>query len=81
MVLQFGHIFAKGASRAEAIEHMQVALRSFRFRGESSCNANYMLDLTSHPDFTEGRIHTGWLDAKIASKVRIPGPIWCLTTA
>lgn len=79
--MQFGHIFAKGATREEAIEHLQVALRSFRFRGESSCNANYMLDLTSHPDFTDGRIHTGWLDAKIASKVGICGPDYHLSAA
>ena len=68
--LQFGHIFAKGANREEAIRHMQVALKSFRFQGDSSCNANYMLDLTEHADYSSGNIHTGWLDAKLAAKVR-----------
>lgn len=66
---QFGHLFAKGGTRDEAIKAMVVALKEVKIRGEIRTTVKYVTDMIQDPDFLEQRIHTAWLDARIAQQV------------
>ena len=68
-VLQFGHLFAKAATREAAIRAMVTALKEVRIRGEIRTIVDYVTDLIQTPDFLGNSIHTGWLDSRIASHV------------
>ncbi|KIY93907.1 biotin carboxylase [Monoraphidium neglectum] len=75
---QFGHLFAKGETREAAIRAMVVALRDVRVRGEIHTIIDYAVDMLTSPDFVQNRIHTGWLDARIAANVKAERPPWHL---
>ena len=77
--VQFGHLFAKAATREAAIRAMVAALREVRIRGEIRTTTDYVCDMIQTPDFVGNSIHTGWLDNRIASHVRplLLGSRWC----
>jgi hypothetical protein len=75
---QFGHVFAKGVTRGAAIRSMVVALKELNIRGEIRTIVDYAIDMLQHADFVDNRIHTGWLDGRIAAQVRVERPPWHL---
>ncbi|KAG5391557.1 hypothetical protein IGI04_021520 [Brassica rapa subsp. trilocularis] len=76
---QFGHVFAFGESRAMAIANMVLALKEIQIRGEVRTNVDYTIDLLHAFDYRENKIHTGWLDSRIAMRVRAERPPWYLS--
>lgn len=70
--VQFGHLFAKGETREGARRAMVVALKEVKIRGEIRTIVDYAIDMIQSPDFTQNRIHTGWLDSRIAAHVSWP---------
>eukprot|EP00850_Spirogloea_muscicola_P010152 SM000058S18582 [mRNA] locus=s58:582944:601807:- [translate_table: standard] len=75
---QFGHLFAMGESRAAAIANMVLALTQLHIRGEIRTTVDYALDLIQLPDFQRNAFHTGWLDARIARRLKVERPPWHL---
>ena len=75
---QFGHVFARGANRAEAISNMRFALANLRIRGEVRHIVDYVNDtILGSDDFSKDNTHhTGWLDNRIASNVKALSPSW-----
>ncbi|KZV44505.1 Acetyl-CoA carboxylase 1 isoform 1 [Dorcoceras hygrometricum] len=76
---QFGHVFAFGESRALAIANMVLGLKEIQIRGEIRTNVDYTIDLLHALDYKENKIHTGWLDSRIAMRVRAERPAWYLS--
>nr|XP_043614929.1 acetyl-CoA carboxylase 1-like isoform X2 [Erigeron canadensis] len=76
---QFGHVFAFGESRTLAIANMVLGLKEIQIRGEMRTNVDYTIDLLHAPDYRENKIHTGWLDSRIAMRVRAERPPWYLS--
>ncbi|XP_058224894.1 acetyl-CoA carboxylase 1-like isoform X2 [Rhododendron vialii] len=76
---QFGHVFAFGESRALAIANMVLGLKEIQIRGETRTNVDYTIDLLHASDYRENKIHTGWLDSRIAMRVRAERPPWYLS--
>ncbi|KAL0361613.1 UNVERIFIED_CONTAM: Acetyl-CoA carboxylase 1 [Sesamum radiatum] len=76
---QFGHVFAFGESRALAIANMVLGLKEIQIRGEIRTNVDYTIDLLHALDYKENKIHTGWLDSRIAMRVRAERPPWYLS--
>ncbi|XP_028107774.1 acetyl-CoA carboxylase 1-like isoform X2 [Camellia sinensis] len=76
---QFGHIFAFGESRALAIANMVLGLKEIQIRGEIRTNVDYTIDLLHASDYKDNKIHTGWLDSRIAMRVRAERPPWYLS--
>ncbi|MQM19485.1 hypothetical protein Taro_052489 [Colocasia esculenta] len=73
---QFGHVFAFGESRALAIANMVLGLKEIQIRGEIRTNVDYTIDLLHASEYRENKIHTGWLDSRIAMRVRAERPPW-----
>lgn len=67
---QFGHLFAKGTTRHEAISALTCALKELELRATFTSQVNYLVGLLHDPDFEQNRFHTGWLDARIAANVQ-----------
>ncbi|KAK9134330.1 hypothetical protein Syun_013660 [Stephania yunnanensis] len=76
---QFGHVFAFGESRALAIANMVLGLKEIHIRGEIRTNVDYTVDLLHASEYRENKIHTGWLDSRIAMRVRAERPRWYLS--
>ncbi|KAF7829912.1 acetyl-CoA carboxylase 1-like [Senna tora] len=76
---QFGHVFAFGESRALAIANMVLGLKEVQIRGEIRTNVDYTIDLLNASDYRENKIHTGWLDSRIAMRVRAERPPWYIS--
>nr|GEW99901.1 acetyl-CoA carboxylase 1 [Tanacetum cinerariifolium] len=76
---QFGHVFAFGESRTLAIANMVLGLKEIQIRGEIRTNVDYTIDLLHAPDYRDNKIHTGWLDSRIAMRVRAERPPWYLS--
>ncbi|CAM6103862.1 unnamed protein product [Calypogeia fissa] len=76
---QFGHVFAYGENRGMAIANMVLGLKELHIRGEIRTNVDYTVDLLHAPDYRDNQIHTGWLDLRIASRVRVERPPWHLS--
>ncbi|XP_057974064.1 acetyl-CoA carboxylase 1-like [Malania oleifera] len=76
---QFGHVFAFGDSRAVAIANMVLGLKEIQIRGEIRTNVDYTIDLLHASDYRDNKIHTGWLDSRIAMRVRAERPPWYLS--
>ncbi|KAI7993915.1 Acetyl-CoA carboxylase 1 [Camellia lanceoleosa] len=75
---QFGHIFAFGESRALAIANMVLGLKEIQIQGEIRTNVDYTIDLLHASDYKDNKIHTGWLDSRIAMRIRAERPPWYL---
>ncbi|KAI6229369.1 hypothetical protein M3Y95_00523900 [Aphelenchoides besseyi] len=67
---QFGHLFAKGTTRHEAISALMCALKELELRTSFASQVNYLVGLLHDPDFEHNRFHTGWLDQRIRAKVQ-----------
>ncbi|MCO5565015.1 hypothetical protein L7F22_018685 [Adiantum nelumboides] len=76
---QFGHVFAFGENRGLAIANMVLGLKELQIRGEIRTNVDYTVDLLHAPEYRENRIHTGWLDSRIAMRIRAERPPWFLS--
>ncbi|GLJ49976.1 hypothetical protein SUGI_1062920 [Cryptomeria japonica] len=76
---QFGHVFAFGESRALAIANMVLGLKEIHIRGEIRTNVDYTIDLLHAAEYRENKIHTGWLDSRIAMRVRVERPPWYIS--
>nr|QEG99472.1 cytosolic acetyl-CoA carboxylase 2 [Lolium rigidum] len=76
---QFGHVFAFGESRSLAIANMVLGLKEIQIRGEIRTNVDYTVDLLKTAEYRENKIHTGWLDSRIAMRVRAERPPWYLS--
>lgn len=66
---QFGHLFAKGGTRNEAISAMVTALKELKIRGEIRTTVEYVTEMIQDVDFLSQQIHTAWLDRRIAMQV------------
>ncbi|KAG2485379.1 hypothetical protein HYH03_015868 [Edaphochlamys debaryana] len=74
---QFGHLFARGDTREAALRAMAGALRDcLVVRGEIRTTTDYVLDLLASPELSSGAVHTGWLDSRIAARVKPGRPPW-----
>ncbi|KAL3102143.1 hypothetical protein niasHS_003552 [Heterodera schachtii] len=67
---QFGHLFAKGMTRYEAISALLCALKELELRATFTSQVNYLVGLLHDKEFECNNFHTGWLDARIASRVQ-----------
>ena len=65
---QFGHLFAKGTTRHEAISALMCALKELELRATFQSQVNYLVGLLRDPEFEDNNFHTGWLDERIAAK-------------
>jgi acetyl-CoA carboxylase/biotin carboxylase 1 len=62
-----------------AIANMVLALKEIQIRGDIRTNVDYTIDLLHASDYRENKIHTGWLDSRIAMRVRAERPPWYLS--
>ncbi|CBZ55747.1 hypothetical protein NCLIV_061720 [Neospora caninum Liverpool] len=62
---QFGHLFAHGKDRREAVKHMVLALKDMTIRGELRTNVEALIKILEHPDFVANATHTTWLEEKV----------------
>jgi biotin carboxylase len=67
---QFGHLFAKGTTRHEAVSALMCALKELELRATFTSQVNYLVGMLRDPEFAENKFHTGWLDQRILSKVQ-----------
>uniref|UniRef100_A0A1I7RZR9 biotin carboxylase n=1 Tax=Bursaphelenchus xylophilus TaxID=6326 RepID=A0A1I7RZR9_BURXY len=67
---QFGHLFAKGSTRHEAIAAMTCALKELRVRSTFPSQINYLVDLLNDEEFQRNDFHTGWLDTRIQNNIQ-----------
>lgn len=65
---QFGHLFAKGATREQARKALILALKEIEVRGEIRTTVEYLVELLETDDFIENKIDTSWLDGIIKEK-------------
>ncbi|GMT07393.1 hypothetical protein PENTCL1PPCAC_29567 [Pristionchus entomophagus] len=72
---QFGHLFARGRTRHEAISIMLCALQELELRSTFTTQVCYLVDLLKEEDFKQNRFNTQWLDRRIADKVPQSIPI------
>ncbi|VAH23018.1 unnamed protein product [Triticum turgidum subsp. durum] len=73
------HVFAFGESRSLAIANMVLGLKEIQIRGEIRTNVDYTVDLLNAAEYQENKIHTGWLDSRIAMRVKAERPPWYLS--
>jgi acetyl-CoA carboxylase / biotin carboxylase 1 len=72
---QFGHLFAKGATREQARKALILALKEIEVRGEIRTTVEYLVQLLETKAFIENTIDTSWLDGLIKEKsVKIEVP-------
>uniref|UniRef100_A0A915CZQ3 biotin carboxylase n=1 Tax=Ditylenchus dipsaci TaxID=166011 RepID=A0A915CZQ3_9BILA len=72
---QFGHLFAKGhqpvwIQKYEAISALLCALKELELRATFTSQVNYLVGLLHDEQFENNDFHTGWLDARIATKAQ-----------
>jgi acetyl-CoA carboxylase/biotin carboxylase 1 len=65
---QFGHLFAKGATREQARKALILALKEIEVRGEIRTTVEYLVQLLETKKFIENTIDTSWLDGLIKEK-------------
>ncbi|CAB3405762.1 unnamed protein product [Caenorhabditis bovis] len=64
---QIGHVFAKGATRHEAILNLKTALKSIRIEASFPTQTSCLVDLLSDKKFFENHHDVQWLDERIAN--------------
>ncbi|EGT40685.1 CBN-POD-2 protein [Caenorhabditis brenneri] len=67
---QFGHLFARGTSRHQAIGNILGALKEMEIKASFKSQVSYLVDLIHEPDFTNNYFNTQWLDERIAKKIK-----------
>lgn len=65
---QFGHLFAKGATREQARKALVLALKEIEVRGEIRTTVEYLVQLLEMDAFKKNTIDTSWLDGLIKEK-------------
>lgn len=65
---QFGHLFAKGATREQARKSLILALKEIEVRGEIRTTVEYLVQLLETRAFIDNTIDTSWLDGIIKEK-------------
>ena len=65
---QFGHLFAKGATREQARKALILALKEIEVRGEIRTTVEYLVQLLETKEFIDNTIDTAWLDGLIKEK-------------
>ena len=79
---QFGHLFAKGATREQARKALILALKEIEVRGEIRTTVEYLVQLLETKEFIENTIDTSWLDGIIREKsVKIESPPHLVVTS
>jgi acetyl-CoA carboxylase / biotin carboxylase 1 len=79
---QFGHLFAKGATREQARKALVLALKEIEVRGEIRNSVEYLVQLLETKAFKENTIDTSWLDGLIREKsVQIEKPAHLVVSA
>ncbi|XP_078582269.1 acetyl-CoA carboxylase-like [Branchiostoma floridae x Branchiostoma japonicum] len=71
---QFGHCFAWGEDRDDAVSNMVIALKELSIRGDFRTTVEYLIKLLETDTFQNNAISTGWLDRLIAEKVQAERP-------
>ena len=72
---QFGHLFAKAATRELARKALVLALKEIEVRGEIRTTVEYLVQLLETNEFIENTIDTSWLDGLIKEKaVKVEKP-------
>ena len=66
---QFGHLFAKGATREEARKALILALKEVEVRGKIRTTVEYLVQLLETKEFIDNTIDTSWLDGIIKEKL------------
>lgn len=67
---QFGHLFARGRSRTEAVSNILGALKEMEIKASFKSQVSYLVDLINESDFTDNVFNTQWLDDRIARKIK-----------
>ncbi|RKO91753.1 acetyl-CoA carboxylase [Blyttiomyces helicus] len=75
---QFGHIFSYGETRYDARKNLVMALKELSIRGDFRTTVEYLVRLLETEDYVANAVTTGWLDARISSKVDSGKPDWVL---
>ncbi|TYZ66264.1 hypothetical protein PybrP1_008196 [[Pythium] brassicae (nom. inval.)] len=72
---QIGHLFSWSTSRDRARKNMILALKELSIRGDIHTTVEYIVNMMESDDFKYNRIHTAWLDERIArhTEVRLQG--------
>ena len=65
---QFGHVFAKGASREEARKALILSLKEMEVRGEIRTTFEYLEHLLETDHFKANKVTTSWLDGLLKEK-------------
>lgn len=82
---QFGHVFAWGRDRLEAIQRMVMALKEVSIRAEFRTTVEYLVRLLETSVFQESRHTTAWLDGLIQANkfgvASLPGSVVAIGTA
>jgi acetyl-CoA carboxylase / biotin carboxylase 1 len=65
---QFGHLFAKGATREQARKSLILALKEIEVRGDIRTTVEYLVQLLETKDFIDNTIDTSWLDGLIRER-------------
>jgi acetyl-CoA carboxylase/biotin carboxylase 1 len=65
---QFGHLFAKGATREQARKSLVLALKEIEVRGDIRTTVEYLVQLLETEAFKKNTIDTSWLDGIIKEK-------------
>jgi acetyl-CoA carboxylase/biotin carboxylase 1 len=72
---QFGHLFAKGATREQARKALILALKEIEVRGEIRTTVEYLVQLLETKAFIDNTIDTAWLDGILKEKsVKVETP-------
>ncbi|CAA6665069.1 unnamed protein product [Spirodela intermedia] len=58
---------------------LQFFETEIQIRGEIRTNVDYTIDLLHASEYRDNKIHTGWLDSRIAMRVRAERPPWYLS--
>jgi acetyl-CoA carboxylase/biotin carboxylase 1 len=66
---QFGHVFAKGASRDEARKALILTLKEMEVTGDIRTTFEYLEQLLETEAFKENKVTTSWLDGLLKEKV------------
>jgi len=81
---QFGHLFAKGATREQARKSLILALKEMEVKGEIRTTIEYLVKLLETKEFIENTIDTSWLDGIIKEKsvkVTVPNDLVVVSNA
>ena len=61
-------LIVRGETHAEALERSAVALDAFEVEGVRT-TIGFQRAMIDHPDFIEGRVHTRWIEERLAGAV------------